>query len=193
MRPSITIDPADIARLKSDFYLMDNEVPVAVSRAINRAVDKVNTEGSIQGRKHYKLTAKRIKKNFKVRKSTRNNLSAAWFSKGRPVGLMQFGARQNQRGVSVKVMASGSRRTVIGAFIQIPRDPRVISTGPQVFWREMEGGKRVARYDIHRLEGPRIEDALSKPEVQKALQNKADTVLIDRLEHEANYILSKAR
>lgn len=45
---------------------------------------------------------------------------------------------------------------------------------------------------ILRLEGPRIEDALSKPKVQKALQDKANETLQKRLDAGANYILSKA-
>lgn len=195
MSVSVTINREDIARIKSYFLLMGKEVPLATSRAINRTLTAVNTEASIQVRKVYNLTATRIKKNFKTSKATMNNLNAAWRSKGRPVGLLQFGARQTKKGVSVKVMASSARTVVYGAFIQIPKmtlTGRAIMTGPQVFWREKKGGQLVDRYNIHRLEGPRIEDALAKPDVQKALQKTADDTLSKRLDAEANYILSRA-
>jgi hypothetical protein len=185
----IRIDRDAIARIKRDFLLMGSEVPVALSRAINRTVTTVQTEASKQVRKEYNLKAARVKKNFSLGKSTKNNLSAHWRSKGEPVGLLNFGARQNKKGTSVKVLKSSSRKTVRHAFIQVGRNKQ-----KHVFRRELDSsGKMVPRYDIHRLTGPRVEDALSKDHVQKALQDKADTYLQTRLDAEANYILSKAR
>ena len=185
---SIRINREDIARIKRDFKLMNDEVPISLSRAINRTLAAVNTEGSIQVRKIYALKAKRIKKNFSIRKSTKNNLTASWKSKGDPIGLIQFGARQNRRGVSVQVEKVNARKTIDHTFIQAGKDKET----KHVFWREKKDGVRVARYPIIRLTGPRIEDALSKPKVQKALQKKADETLQKRLDAEANYILSKA-
>ena len=185
---SITIDKNDIARIKSDFLLMEGEVPVALSRAINRTLTAVNTAGSVQVRKHYNLKASRVKKNFSVKKATKSYLNASWKSQGEPIGLINFGARQNKKGVSVKVTASGSRETVNTAFIQVGKNKV-----QHVFWREKVGGVRVGRYDIERLTGPRIEDALAKDSVQKALQQTADETLKKRLDAEANYILSKAK
>jgi len=184
---SIQINREDIARIKRDFMLMSDEVPLAQSRVINRTLTAVNTEASVQVRKTYNLKAKRIKKNFSIRRANKNNLNARWQSKGQPVGLMQFGARQNRRGVSVKVETADARKTIDHAFIQLGKN-RV----KHVFWREKIGSVMVARYDINRLAGPRIEDALAKPKVQKALQKKADETMQKRLDAEANYILSKA-
>lgn len=190
---SVTINQADIDRLKNDFLLMGGEVPLAQSRIINRSLSAVNTEGSVQVRKYYNLKASRIKKNFKVQKATKNNLNGYWRSTGRPVGLMQFGAKETRRGVSVKVSTEGSRSTVRGAFIRTPSSPRVDMTGPQVFWRAKDNGVIVGRYPLERKEGPRIEDALKKPKAQAALQKKADDTIQKRLEVESNYILSKAK
>lgn len=180
---SITISRDDIARIKHDFLLMNDEVPVSLSRAINRTLTAVNAEASVQVRKVYNLKATRVKNNFSVHKSTRNNLNGTWRSRGEPVGLIQFGARQNRKGVSVKVETKKPRSTINHAFIQIGH----------VFWREKIGGKMVGRYNVERLTGPRIEDALSRPKVQKALQKKADETLQKRLDAEANYILSRAK
>ena len=184
---SIEISSEDIARIKHDFKLMNDEVPVGLSRAINRTLTAVNGEASVQVRKIYNLKATRIKKNFFYRKATKNNLHAHWKSKGEPVGLIRFGARQNRKGVSVKVETTDARTTIDHTFIRIGQNG-----SEHIFWREKRGGKMVPRYDILRLEGPRIEDALSKPKVQKALQKKADETLQKRLDAEANYILSKA-
>lgn len=184
----IQISSEDIARIKRDFKLMNDEVPVGLSRAINRTLTAVNAEGSVQVRKIYKLKANRIKKDFTIRKSTRTKLTGAWRATGKPVGLIQFGARQNRKGVSVKVETDSARKTIDHTFIQIGQN-----RSEHIFWREKQSGKMVPRYDILRLEGPRIEDALSKPKAQKALQNKADETLQKRLDAEANYILSKAQ
>ncbi len=183
----IQISSEDIARIKRDFKLMNDEVPVGLSRAINRTLTAVNAEGSAQVRKIYNLKATRIKKDFTIRKSTRTKLTGSWRAIGEPVGLIQFGARQNRKGVSVKVETADARTTIDHTFIQIGQNG-----SKHVFWREKRGGKMVPRYDILRLEGPRIEDALSKPKVQKALQKKADGTLQKRLDAEANYILSRA-
>jgi len=185
---SIQINQDDINRIKRDFLLMSGEVPLAASRAINRTLTAVGTEASVQVRKTYNLKASRVKKNFLTRKATKNNLSASWRSRGEPVGLIQFGARQTQRGVSVKVETADPRKVIDHTFIQVGRNQI-----KHVFWREKKGGVMVGRYDVHRLTGPRIEDALAKPEVQKALQKTADETLAKRLDAEANYILSKAR
>ncbi len=188
MRPTIEINPADLDRLKSDFFLMDGEVPLALSRAINRALTAVNTEGSIQVRKVYNLKAARVKQNFSVKKTTRANLTGHWQSKGKPIGLIQFGATGNSQRAAVIVIKGDARKKVTGGFIQIGKN-----NVQHIFRRAKVGGVIVGRYPLQRLTGPRIEDALSKPEVQKALQSKADTTLQARLEVEANYILSKAR
>jgi hypothetical protein len=90
-------------------------------------------------------------------------------------------------------LTDGGRKVIDGTFIRIPRSSRVRRTGEQIFWRATQDGVTVGRYPIHRLEGPRIEDALNKPEVLPALQKKADDTLQKRLEAEANYILNKAR
>ncbi len=189
----ITVNQEDIDRIKRDLKVMSDEVPVVLARTINRTVDSVSTEAGRQVRSIYGLTAARVKKNFKLRRASKVNLSGQWTSSGRPVGLLQFVAKQNTRGVSVKVMAAGTRKTIAGAFIRTPSSPRTDKTGPQVFWREKSGDRLVGRYPIHRLEGPRVEDALSKPAVQQALQAKADSTLATRLAAEANYIISKGR
>jgi len=188
MNPTIEINPADIARLKNDFYLMDAEVPVALSRAINHTLGKVNTEAAQQVYNVYSLTKTRIKQNFKVKKTTRANLTGHWRSSGDPVGLIRFNSTGNQRRATVIVMRGTARKTVTGGFIQLGNNNM-----QHIFRRAKVGGAVVGRYPLQRLTGPRIEDALSKPEAQQALQNTVDTSLMDRLEHEANYILSKAK
>lgn len=188
MNPTISIDPADLARLASDLYLMDSEVPVALSRAMNRALDGVKTEAADQVYKVYSLTKTRIKQNFSVKKTTRANLTGHWRSTGEPVGLIRFNSTGNSQRATVIVLKGTARKTVKGGFIQIGK-----SATKHIFRRAKVNGVIVGRYPLQRLTGPRVEDALSKPEVQKILQTKADTVLMARLEHEASYILSKAR
>lgn len=188
MSVSVTINRDDINRIKRDFLLMDNEVPRAQSRVINRTITAVNTEGVVQVRKQYTLKAARVRKNFSVRRATKNNLSARWASIGAPVGLINFGAQPRAKGVSVKVSPTEARKIIPHTFIRVGRNHT-----SHVFWRDKIGGVMVGRYDINRLEGPRIEDALAKPEAQQALQKKADETIQKRLEVEANYILSKAR
>jgi hypothetical protein len=184
----IEISKDDLSRLTTDFALMNSEVPAASARVINRTITAINTEASSQVQKYYNLTATRVKKNFSVTKATKNNLSARWASIGEPVSLINFGAKQKTKGVSVKVLKSSSRTIVYGTFIQVGNN-----NNKHVFWREMVNGVRVARYDIHKLDGPRIEDALAKAEVQTALQAKADSTIQTRIDAEANYILSKAK
>lgn len=187
---SVQIDRAAIDRIKRDFLLMDKEVPAAISRATNRTLSVVETESSRQVRKKINLKATRIKKNFSSRKTTKNNLSGFWRSTGKPVGLIHFGARQTNKGVSVKVLTNKQRAVIAGAFIRIPA--KIPWTGEQVFWRDKVNGVVVPRYPIERLAGPRIEDALADPFIHKAIMQRADETMQARLDAEANYILSKA-
>lgn len=185
---SVTINRDDIARIKRDFLLMDNEVPLAQSRVINRTLTAINAEGVVQVRKQYNLKATRIRKNFSVRRATKNNLSGRWQSRGEPIGLINFGAQKRNKGVSVRVSTGSKREIVPHSFIQVGKN-----NVKHVFWREKKGGVMVGRYDINRLTGPRIEDALASTGAQKALQTKADQTIQVRLAAEANYILSKAK
>ena len=192
MSVTIKINKDDINWIHRSFKVFNDELPGIQSRAINRALQTANRVAKEEVMAVYGLTATRVKKDFKTKKTTRNDLRGWWRAQGRPVGLRQFSARQNQKGVSVIVLKKTGRLTVYGAFIRLPRSPKVRRTGEQVYWRAMKGGVRVWRDPIHRLEGPRVEDALTKPGVQKRIKIAVNHTINKRLMHEADRLMQKA-
>ncbi|NLC71168.1 MAG: hypothetical protein GX751_07415 [Desulfuromonadaceae bacterium] len=186
----IEINQQQLDHLKASLWKIRDGATVVLRRAINDTLTGVKTDADREVRAVYNLKSARVKKDFKLRRATDSNLSGAFVASGEPVGLFQFGAKQNKKGVSVKVLKSEPRKTVRHAFIRIPATRAY--TGRQVFWRAKEEGKMVGRDPLHRLEGPRIEDALAKPEVQKALEQKASERLNKYLDHETSYLLGQA-
>lgn len=78
----------------------------------------------------YNLSPTRVGKALRCRA---DDSSVTLTAKGRPVGLPDFGARQNSSGVQVAI-ESGAPGTIAHAFIRTPRGD-IAATGPQVYVR----------------------------------------------------------
>lgn len=90
-------------------------VAAATLRALNRTATSVRAEGVRRIRERYNLKAGTVRKQLRIDRATRNRLVSAVAASGRPIPLVEFAARQNRRGVSVKV--TRQRKTVSGVFI----------------------------------------------------------------------------
>lgn len=106
----------------------------------------------------YNLTASRINKGLTAT-AIEGGVQITGSSRG--IGLLQFGARQTRKGVTYAIKR-GQRQLEESAFIQVPAKAR--ASGPQVFVRKYQGGKRVGRYPIVREFGPQIAQMLRRPD-----------------------------
>lgn len=91
----------------------------ATVMALNKTIVQLGTEAGREIRKVYNLKLKAIRKAMKLLKARNGSKypRAELTFSGRPIPLIEFGARQNATGVSVKILKQGGRKTVPHAFI----------------------------------------------------------------------------
>lgn len=128
----------------------------AATDTVNRVGKKASTAASKEVRQIYNIKAKPLKAATKFTKARRGAFVSHIRAWGRPIPLAQFGARQNKRGVSVKVKKGGGKKTLTGFFI-----PNLSSGHKGVFARARLGlgamkGRRVNRLPIEEMYGPSI-------------------------------------
>lgn len=172
---SITVNVrSNINEVLMDLQAASREMQeIAVVRALNRTADQVRTQASRAVRDAgYNLKAATIKANIKIKRATAGNLRATVVASGRPIPLIQYGARQTGKGVTVNVQKG--RKLIAGAFIA------TMPSGHKGVFVRGAGNvhKRVARngkvswhgLPIRELFGPSIPDGLANKSVQEALQ-----------------------
>ena len=195
---TFTIDFTGMQELRVLFSGVRNASTRILSRAMNKTLDGVKTDSVNEIAKDITLTKTRIRKTFTVKKTTISNMTGRTFSKGAPVGLINYQARQTKKGVSVKVKRAGKRSVIPGAFIAKAKG------ATNVFWRQYKGPRKKPipgfpygvlpdpyRFEIHRLTGPRAPDIMDKPEVMKEILAAADVRLDKNLKNQIDYELSR--
>ena len=175
------VNQTQIAQVRHDLAAIPGAADRALCRAINKTLTGLNTDVSKEVRKIYNLKASVVKADFRIYRATYEQLGGKFVASGKPQGLNKFSPKQNKRGVSVKIMKAEPRKTVKHAFIW----------NNAVFRRQrQDNGRLVGRLPILYLTGPRVEDALAKPEVLSRVQSQADARFTANAEHEVDYILS---
>lgn len=93
-------------------------VKKATVRTVNELGSELKTQTVKETRKKYNISAARLKGKLKVRKANYSNMRwSMTIPRDKKLNLINFAARQVKKGVSVKVLQSGGRKTVKGAFI----------------------------------------------------------------------------
>jgi hypothetical protein len=142
----------------------------ALVRALNKTADQVKVQASREIRAAgYGLPAAKIKKAIAIDRAGASTLVATVRATGRPIGLINYGARQTKAGVSVQV--KNGRRIINGAFIAT-----MPSGHKGVFYRKGAKHKKVGTgrsawhgLPIDELFGPAIPSAFMNQVVQDAL------------------------
>lgn len=168
----------------------------ALVRALNKMGQQVVTAGSREVRKAgYNLKASDIKKALKLKRATQSNLTATVTASGRPVPLIQYGARQTAKGVTVSVL--NGRKVIPGAFIA------TMPTGHTGVFVLQPGGKHRKfkkagktswhQLPIRELYGPAIPDAMANAGVRDAVEELVATKFPGILEHEHAWLAKRAK
>ncbi|MCP4714524.1 MAG: hypothetical protein GY868_05350 [Deltaproteobacteria bacterium] len=185
-----------------------------LTRATNDTLRGIKTKASQVIRGKVTLKAAVVKAAFRVERMTVKDLNAVISCAGSPLPLIHFSATKTKKGVSVKVLKSGKKKTIPHAFIA------TMDTGHKgVFWRkENIRGKRwkvgvyktlptAGRWDpaavesglseyqlpIEELYGPRVPDVFDDPEIMAPVFAEANVRLQARLEHHTNRLIESAR
>jgi len=93
-----------------------------IARTLNRIGDSTKTEATREISREFNIKASKVRERIVVRRAfagTRLSVEIAVPSKSgkRAINVINFGARQSRRGVTVKVKRGGSRKPLKAAFI----------------------------------------------------------------------------
>lgn len=194
----IRINPDDLAKVNSMLAGVKNAAPTVMVRSLNKTLTGVRTDASTEIRAIITAKKSAVDETFRIVRATATQMSALFESKGKPLPLIDFGARQTTKGVSVQVKRSSPRAVVERAFIRTTK-----SGHKGVYWREWHEGRQPKRkiayarlpksyrLPMQELFGPRVPDILSNEPVMAAVLKKAGDRLHTNIEHELNYELIK--
>lgn len=157
-------------------------------RALNRAITTAQTASSYKARKVYTITRDAFKKGMKIKKARRGDLLARLSSRSTRRELIDFevspatiqrGKKSGQLEVAVK--RAGGLKPLPGAFVERGRNDGRL----HVLKRE---GKE--RYPLHIKYGPSPSEMLAGEDVVPYVEKRAKEMMVKRLEHEIDRLLS---
>ncbi|VWC78833.1 hypothetical protein BLA17378_03773 [Burkholderia aenigmatica] len=184
---------ADTKGIAASMARYVGEQQKAVVRALNKTATQARTAAAVEVRAAgYNIKSSAIKNSFTIQRATRANLVVVLKATGRPVALINYGARQGKGGVSVQVKTG---RTVLRhAFIAtMPNGHRgVFERTGKAHKKVLKNGKvRRSGLPIRELFGPSIPQSLANESVQKALMKKIREKFPQILRHELAFVASK--
>ncbi len=183
---SIKLPSDQLERIRKDLSIFDNAAVDAARRGINKAITGVRTDSVRLVRQDLSMKAKDVRDSMSIKKAKRSNLEAAVISEGKRISLIHFGARQQKKGVKVKVR-KGRADFYPRAFIGTLKK----SGKPAVFWRQKVGGRLVHRLKIDKLAGPSIPSFMGAKLTMGLIQAHAQKRLRKNLSHEIDREIKK--
>jgi hypothetical protein len=184
---------ADVKGITASLTRYVGEQQKAVVRALNKTAMQARTAAAQEVRgAGYNIKSSAIKSSFSITKAAQGRLVVVLKSTGRPVALINYGARQGKSGVSVQVKTS--RSVLRHAFIAtMPNGHRGVfeRTGKQ-HKKVMRNGKAIrSGLPIKELFGPSIPQSLANEAVEKALMTKIRQKFPQILKHELAFVAAK--
>lgn len=163
------------------------EAPKVMSRALNRAISAGKTQASKDTRSKYTVKAGDINATIDLKKSTKNQLSASFRSRGKRMSLTKYRVtptmpKPQKPPKSLKVMIEkGNKVAYKGAFLADLGSMKVF--------------KRVTskRLPIKELTGPSVPQLLKGILKTKTVNDRANEVYKSRLDHEISRILERGK
>jgi len=205
---AITVNQADIAKVQAALGDLTDKYKTVMTTSINKTLTTARTQATARIGNELNLKAARIKQDFSIKKANFSDISGSLKATGKPVGLINFGANQTQKGVSVKVLRSSSRQVVKHAYIAsrgskahvywraTPRDslPQAKRYMPgrkhAIAWAKMAP---IYRRPVERLTGPRIEDIFAQPKVLDPVTIQAQHIYLQNVDDKIDEILRRHR
>jgi len=167
----------------------------AVVRALNKTAEQARTAASQEVRSAgYNIKVSAIKKSFTINRASSKNLIVVLKATGKPIAMINYGARQTKSGVSINVKTG--RQLLRHAFIA------TMANGHQGVYERVgiartsgkitKGGKtQRANLPVKELFGPSIPMALSNDVVEQAIMSKIKEKFPKILASELNYLRLK--
>ncbi len=179
LRATLALDAKDLAR--------------ATARAVNKTATQARTLAVREVRAAgYNLKASTVRKAFALYRANPKRPIATLKATGQPIPLIDYGAKQNRTGVSVRV--KNGRKTIKHAFIATMESGHTgvfLRTGKAHKRVEKNGRVRWSGLPIRELYGPSIPDAVGNEAVSKAVTQMIDRKFPAILAHEIAFAASK--
>lgn len=184
---------ADVKGITTSLTRYIGEEQKAVVRALNKTAMQARTAASQEVKAAgYNIKASAIKSSFAIQKASRGNLVVTLKATGRPIALINYGARQGKNGVSVQVKAG--RSVLRHAFIATMQNGHrgvFERTGKKHKVVQRNGKPLRTGLPIKELFGPSIPQSLANDAVNKAIMAKIRAKFPQILKHELAFIASK--
>lgn len=184
---------ADVKGITTSLTRYIGEEQKAVVRALNKTAMQARTAASQEVRAAgYNIKASAIKSSFAIQKASRGKLVVTLKATGRPIALINYGARQGKNGVSVQVKAG--RSVLRHAFIATMQNGHkgVFERTGKTHKKVMRNGKMIRTgLPIKELFGPSIPQSLANDAVEKAIMTKIRQKFPQILKHELAFAASK--
>lgn len=148
----------------------------AAMRALNRSILAARTAATKGIRENYTVKASDLKSNMTMKKAGLSHLSATLVAIGAPIDLMKFKVKISREGISAQVKR--------GAGGSLPHSFFVTTGNMGVFHRTT-----AARTPLQREFGPSLPQMMGNKDVMEKVQQRARTVLEERMYHEADVVL----
>ncbi len=203
----ITIDQGMLDDVRDVLSDITNGYENAIVTSINKTLTTAKTQAAARIGNEVNLKASRIKEDLTINKASYSNIGGSLVATGEPVGLINFGARSVEKGVTVQVLKSSSRTTLLHAFIATGS-----GSTEHVYWRATDRGTMPAaikfqvgrksgaawprfgdkyRVPVERLTGPRIEDIFAQDQVMDAVLTQANYLFLTNVEAKVDDILRR--
>jgi hypothetical protein len=203
----VEINQADLIAIEMTINRIKGGSKLAIVRATNDMLTGVRTESVRVINNKINLKQAIIRKHFLINKMRLDSMSAHVDCAGKPVPLINFTARQVNKGITVKVLRAGKRDTVRHAFIA-----KMSSGHIGVYWRtenirgtrwkvgrrmklpSTQRGDFLRKYQlpIHELYGPAVPAVFDDPEIMSPVLDNASVRLSTRLEHHTQRLMQQA-
>jgi hypothetical protein len=215
------IDQVSVDAVKSALGELSGQYKTVMVTSINKTLTTAKVQATARIGNELNLTASRIKEDMTINKANFSSIKGSLVAVGEPVGLVQFGANQTAKGVTVKVLRSSGRSLLKHAYIAKGRGKSQAkdgSTKMHVWWRGDRAGmpkakkfpvgkKSTANWmaignnyrgiglftttAIERRTGPRIEDIFGNPKVLDPVSIQASTLYLSNVNDKITSILER--
>lgn len=179
----IEVNIVHIEQLREIFKNTPEQIPIVLSRAINRAAQAGRTQAAREARSRYTVRHGDVLKTLKINRASRGDLQASISSRGELIPLIAFNPRMTKKGVSVAVK-KGERKQLKSLFISTLKNPRYSSGATNVFGRETTN-----RIPLRGHFGPSIPQMIENEESIASIESRASEVLEERARHDIDFLL----
>jgi len=138
---NLEMDKSDIAKVKFMLGALSKAGDRVIQQSVNKTLTGVRTDATNEVSKVITPTKTSIRKTMTVYKMIARDGNAFVKCTGGPLNLINFKARQTQKGVTVQVLKSGGRKLIPHAYIATMKNGNKLVMwrkydGPRVKWRK---------------------------------------------------------